>query len=104
MVTEMVKIPETMYKYCPNCGKHVTMQVKQEKTARRKTGMSAMARRVKRKRRGYGNKGRYSRRPVTQTKMASKTSKKVDLRLTCPDCSKKWVLSYPRTKRVEMVK
>jgi len=100
----MVKIPETMFKYCPKCGQHKTMKVKQEKSARRKGGMSAMSRREKRTRRGYGNQGRFSKRPVTQTKMASKTSKKVDLRLTCPDCGKKWVLSYPRTKRVEMVK
>ncbi len=100
----MVKIPEVMNKYCPSCGKHQSMKVKQEKSARRKGGLSAMARREKRKRRGYGNKGRYSKRPVTQTKMASKTSKKVDLRLTCPDCNKKWVLSYPRTKRVEFAK
>jgi len=100
----MVKIPEKMFKYCPKCGKHVEMKVKQEKTARRKGGMSATARKQKLRRRGYGNLGKYSKRPVTQTKMASKASKKVDLRLTCPECGKKWVLSYPRTKRVEMVK
>lgn len=100
----MVKLPEKMNKYCPNCGKHVIMGVKQEKAARRKGGMTAMARREKRSRRGYGNLGRFSKRPVTQTKMSSKTSRKVDLRLTCPDCGKKWVLSYPRTKRVEFVK
>lgn len=100
----MVKLPEKMNKYCPNCGKHVTMVVKQEKAARRKGGMSATARREKRTRRGYGNLGKYSKRPVTQTKMASKTSRKIDLRLTCPDCGKKWVLSYPRTKRVEFIK
>ncbi|MCK5409267.1 MAG: hypothetical protein ACTSUP_02175 [Candidatus Heimdallarchaeaceae archaeon] len=100
----MVKIPEIMFKYCPKCGKHVKMKVKQEKSARRAGGMTAMARRVKRKKRGYGNKGRFSKRPVTQTKMASKTSKKVDLRLSCPDCGKIWVLPYPRTKRVELIK
>ncbi|MHA1685696.1 MAG: hypothetical protein ACTSYD_04720 [Candidatus Heimdallarchaeaceae archaeon] len=100
----MVKIPEKMYKYCPKCGKHVVMKVKQEKTARRKGGLSATARKQKIRRRGYGNLGKYSKRPVTQTKMASKSSRKVDLRLTCPECGKKWVLSYPRTKRVEMVK
>lgn len=100
----MVKIPETMFKYCPKCGTHKTMKVKQEKSARRKSGMSATARKEKLRRRGYGNLGKYSKRPVTQTKMASKTSKKVDLRLSCADCGKKWVLSYPRTKRVEMVK
>ena len=100
----MVKIPETMFKYCAKCGTHKTMKVKQEKTARRKKGMSATARKMKLRRRGYGNLGKYSKRPVTQTKMASKTSKKVDLRLSCADCGKKWVLSYPRTKREEMVK
>ncbi|MHA1224666.1 MAG: hypothetical protein ACTSSG_06305 [Candidatus Heimdallarchaeaceae archaeon] len=100
----MVKIPEKMFKYCPKCGKHVEMKVKQEKSARRKAGFSATARKMKLRRRGYGNLGKYSKRPVTQTKMASKTSRKVDLRLTCPECNKKWVLSYPRTKRVEMVK
>ena len=100
----MVKIPEVMFKYCPKCGKHIKMKVKQEKSARRAGGYTAMARREKRKRRGYGNQGRFSKRPVTQTKMASKTSKKVDLRLSCPDCGKSWVLSYPRTKRVEFIK
>ncbi|MBY8999743.1 MAG: hypothetical protein KGD64_02405 [Candidatus Heimdallarchaeota archaeon] len=100
----MVKIPEVMFKYCPKCGKHSKMKVKQEKSARRAGGFSAMARKEKNKRRGYGNLGRFSKRPVTQTKMASKTSKKVDLRLACPDCGKSWVLSYPRTKRVEFIK
>jgi len=100
----MVKIPEVMFKYCPKCGKHIKMKVKQEKSARRAGGFSATARREKRKRRGYGNLGRFSKRPVTQTKMSSKTSKKVDLRLSCPDCGKKWILSYPRTKRVEFIK
>ena len=100
----MTKIPETMFKYCPKCGKHKKMKVKQEKSARRKGGLSATARKEKLRRRGYGNLGKYSKRPVTQTKMASKTSKKVDLRLSCPDCGKKWVLSYPRARRVEMVK
>jgi ribosomal protein L44E len=36
--------------------------------------------------------------------MASKSSKKVDLRLECPTCHKKWVMSRPRTKRVEFVR
>ncbi|MHA1867643.1 MAG: hypothetical protein ACTSVB_00975 [Candidatus Heimdallarchaeaceae archaeon] len=100
----MVKIPTKMSKYCPNCKKHVEMKVKQEKSARRGGGFGATARKEKIRRRGYGNLGKYSKRAVTQTKMASKTSKKVDLRLTCPECKKVWVLSYPRTKRTEFVK
>lgn len=100
----MVKIPDKMKKHCPKCNKHTEMKVKQEKSSRRGGGMTATARKAKIRRRGYGNLGKYSKRPVTQTKMASKTSRKVDLRLTCPECKKVWVLTYPRAKRVEMIK
>ncbi len=100
----MVKIPDKMKAYCPNCKKHVLMTVKQEKTTRRGGGLGKAARQAKRRRRGYGNQGRYSKKPVTQTKMASKTSRKIDLRLECPECKKKWAMNRPRAKRVEFVK
>ncbi len=100
----MAKIPEKMFKYCAKCKTHSTMKVKQVKSSRRKGGLSATARKEKIRRRGYGNLGKYSKKPVTQTKMASKASKKTDLRLTCPECKKIWTFPYPRTKRVEFVK
>ena len=80
------------------------MKVKHEKVGRRGGGMGKQARAAKRRKRGYGNKGKFSKRPVTQTKMASKTSRKIDLRLTCPNCKKVWVKNYPRAKRVELIK
>ena len=98
----MVRIPDRMTAYCPNCKTHVEMKVKQEKTYRRGGGFGKAARQEKRRRRGYGNQGRYSKKPVTQTKMASKTSRKIDLRLECPQCKKKWVMNRPRAKRVEV--
>ena len=99
----MVKIPQEMTVYCRKCRRHSLMKVKQEKGGRRGGGMSKSARTQKRKKRGYGNQGKYSKKPVTQTKMASKTSKKVNLRLECPVCKKKAQMSRPRTKRVEIV-
>ena len=100
----MVKIPQEMKAYCRSCRTHVTMKVKQEKVGRRGGGMSKVARTQRRKKRGYGNQGKYSKKPVTQTKMASKTSKKVNLRVTCPTCGKTYNMNRPRTKRVEMLR
>ena len=78
------------------------MKIKQEKGGRRSGGLNWSHRRASHRRRGHGNLGRYSKKPVTQTKMASKTSKKVDLRLSCPECNKKYVMNRPRAKRVEV--
>ncbi len=100
----MVKIPQSMKAYCRKCRSHQEMKVKQEKAGRRGGGMGKTARTQKRKKRGYGNQGKYSKKPVTQTKMASKTSKKVSLRLACPVCGKVMVMSRPRTKRVELIR
>ena len=100
----MVKIPQAMRAYCRKCRQHREMKVKHEKAGRRGGGMGREARTQKRKKRGYGNQGKYSKKPVTQTKMASKTSKKPSLRLTCPECGKIAVMSRPRTKRVELVR
>ena len=97
-----MRIPEKLSSYCRNCKTHKVMKVKQEKGGRRSGGLNWSHRRMKHRRRGHGNLGRYSKKPVTQTKMSSKTSKKVDLRLTCPDCGKGAVMNRPRTKRVEV--
>ncbi|MFX0173628.1 MAG: hypothetical protein ACFE9L_17190 [Candidatus Hodarchaeota archaeon] len=34
--------------------------------------------------------------------MTSKTTKKVDLRLTCPNCGKRWIRNRPRSRRTEI--
>lgn len=99
-----MRIPDKLNSYCRSCKIHRTMVVKQEKGGRRSGGLNWSHRRMKHRRRGHGNLGRYSKKPVTQTKMASKTSKKVDLRLTCPECGKKAVFNRPRAKRVEVFK
>ncbi|MCY3411100.1 MAG: 50S ribosomal protein L44e [Candidatus Heimdallarchaeota archaeon] len=99
-----MKIPDKVSNYCRKCKTHKVMTVKQEKGGRRSGGLNWSHRRMKARRRGHGNLGRYSKKPVTQTKMASKTSKKIDLRLTCPDCGKVGVITRPRSKRVEITR
>lgn len=99
-----MKIPDTMRTYCPACNKYSVMKVAIEKTRQRSGGKSKGARRQERHATGYGNKGRYSKRPVASRNMRVKTSKKTDLRLKCPECNKKWIRSRPRAKRVEMLR
>ena len=98
----MARIPDKIKVYCRKCQTHIEGKVKQEKGGRRSGGMNWSHRRQKHRRRGHGNLGRYSKKPVTQTKMASKTSKKIDLRITCPDCGKVAVMNRPRAKRYEI--
>jgi large subunit ribosomal protein L44e len=81
-----MKIPAKMRTFCPYCNKHTEQAVKIE------------ARWTSR----IGNHGRYSRRPIASRNMTSKTTKKVDLRLTCPKCGKRWIRSRPRARRTEI--
>jgi ribosomal protein L44E len=100
----MVKIPSKMRTYCKNCKKHTKMTVRQERGGRRGSGLVSGTRRGNRHKKGFGNKGKYSKKAISQAKMASKTSTKVDLRLTCDECKHTWVKTYPRARKVEIVK
>ena len=97
-----MKIPAKMRTFCPQCNTHTVQDVKIEKAKQRGGGMSQGNRRSARWTSRIGNHGRYSRRPIAARNMTSKTSKKVDLRITCSKCGKKWVRSRPRAKRTEI--
>ncbi|MBN1330599.1 MAG: hypothetical protein JXA54_14085, partial [Candidatus Heimdallarchaeota archaeon] len=99
----MVKIPTKMRTYCRKCNKHTVQTVRQEKGGRRGSGLVKGTRMANRHKKGSGNKGRYSKKAISQSKMASKTSQKVDLRLTCDECKATWVRTYPRARAVEIV-
>jgi len=99
-----MKIPSEVRTYCPHCQTHQVHKVNIEKTRQRGGGLSKGARRQARHNRGYGNKGRYSKRPVASRNMRTKTTKKSDLRLKCNVCSKKQIRVRPRSKRVEMLR
>ncbi len=97
-----MKIPAKMRTFCPQCNTHTDQEVKIEKAKQRGGGMNQGSRRSARWTSRIGNHGRYSRRPIAARNMTSKTTKKVDLRITCSQCGKKWIRSRPRAKRTEI--
>jgi len=103
-----MKIPKTRNMYCRKCKKHTEHKVSE---AKRKTmgsthtqsyGSETRAR-MRGKKRGFGNLGRYSRKAKSAWKMSGrKVSTKIDLRYTCKDCKKTWGQNHGiRAKKVE---
>lgn len=104
-----MKIPKTRRTHCPFCRKHTVHKVTE---AKRKTPFSAhplsYGSKIRAKRRGrlsIGNKGKYSKPPISKWGMTGKKgSKKTDFRFQCTVCSKIHVQRYGiRVKRVEFV-
>ncbi|MFX1251550.1 MAG: 50S ribosomal protein L44e [Promethearchaeota archaeon] len=100
-----MKLPSNVNTYCRKCNKQTPHKVSIEKVRQRGGGMRKGTRRKQRSGdKGYGNKGRYSRKVVSQRNMTSKTTTKVDLRLKCDECGYTLVRSRPRCKRAEIVR
>ncbi len=104
-----MKIPKTVMRYCPYCGKHTEHKVKQSKKATPGSAHplshgSKVRQKARGVNRGFGNQGRYSRKPVGARKRGGrKTSKKTDLRYECTVCKKAHVQSKGiRTKKLEI--
>ncbi len=90
-----MKIPKTTKKYCKHCKKYTEMAVaqakKRERSSLKKGSLVRLAARSSGKA-GFGNKGRYSRKAISQFKRTgAKSSKKVDLRFKCKECNKTMV-------------
>ena len=89
-----MKIPKSRKRFCPKCKTHTQHTVSQAKsTGRSKTHPMSRGARNRMKRRGldrgYGNHGKTSRGAISSFKRTgAKTSKKVDLRFKCKECSK----------------
>lgn len=53
--------------------------------------------------RGFGNQGKYSRKPMLQRKRyGAKKSKSLNLTLKCKKCGKSWLMHGSRMKKVEV--
>jgi large subunit ribosomal protein L44e len=102
-----MKIPKTVKKYCPYCKKHTTQKVVEAKRKTRSTAnplsKGSKKRIQQRGRMSKGNKGKYSKPPITKWRMANrKTSKKTDFRYECSECKKMTVQKKGiRTKKLE---
>ncbi len=99
-----MKLPKNVNKYCPYCRKVAEHKVIIVKTKKARTGLVWGARRAREGKKGRGNKGKYSKRPLSQRKRGKiKTSSGVDIRLECNVCKKQsmWKITG-RYKKVEL--
>ncbi len=103
MVPKM-KMPAKQVRYCPYCNAYTEHTVKIESTRKLRSAMSKGQRRAKRRSKGHGNHGRYSKKPISNWKLRSKTTKKFDLVFTCTVCNKSWHMGLRRMKKLELVK
>ncbi|MEM4605623.1 MAG: 50S ribosomal protein L44e [Candidatus Pacearchaeota archaeon] len=86
-----MKIPKTIKRYCPFCKKVTEQKVKLITSSGKRGSLKrgSKQRAAKRGRaRGIGNKGRWSKPPITQWKMKTKTTKKTNILYTCSVCKK----------------
>lgn len=103
MVLRM-KMPTKINKYCPYCNTYTEHTVKIESARKMRSALSKGQRRAKRRSKGHGNHGRYSKKPISNWKLRSKTTRKFDLLLTCTVCNKSRHVGLRRMKRLELVK
>ncbi|BFI73042.1 50S ribosomal protein L44 [Nanoarchaeota archaeon] len=98
-----MKIPKSINKYCPYCRKVTQHKVIIVKSVKARTGLVWGARRAREGKKGIGNKGKYSKRPLSQRKRGIiKTSKGVDIRIECQVCKKQSIWNITgRYKKVE---
>jgi len=99
-----MKMPNKQRKYCPHCNAYTEHTVKIETTRKKRSALSKGQRRADRRSKGHGNHGRYSKKPISNWKLKSKTTKKFDLVFTCTVCGKSWHMGLRRMKRLEIVK
>ncbi len=86
-----MKIQKTTKRYCPYCKKRTEQKIKMVSTGGKrgalKRGSLARAK-LRGLNRGTGNKGRYSKKAISQNKRKTKTTKKTNLMYTCQTCKK----------------
>lgn len=100
-----MKIPRTVKKYCPNCKTHTEHKVIIVKPSKQRTGLSWGARKAREGKKGKGNHGKYSKRPLSRRKRGVfKLAKGADLRIECTQCGRKHVWNIEgRYRKVEFV-
>ena len=100
-------IPKTANKYCKTCKKYTEHAISQAKKKERGALKRGSLVRVKMRGLGigHGNLGRWGSKGAMSSwkRYGAKTSKKLDLRLTCKECKKSSIKKQGfRAKKVEM--
>jgi len=97
-----VKLPKEIRTYCSRCNKHTVHRVSVVSVSHKRRGLSKGERDKARRARGHGGHGRFSKVPVSRMTMKSKTTTKVQIKLTCGECKKASIRLLGRMKKVEI--
>jgi ribosomal protein L44E len=97
-----VKLPKDVRTYCSHCGKHMVHRLSVVSVSHKRRRLSKGERDKFRRDRGHGGHGRYSKVPVSAMGMKSKTTTKVQVKLTCDVCGKSSVRLMGRMKKPEV--
>ena len=81
-------VPKKMKKYCRHCKKH-TVQTLNIVHAGKRSVLKSGQRRRDRIKKGHGDGGHYSRKPIKDWNRASKIAKTKDINMECSECKKK---------------
>ena len=101
-----MKIPKTTNRFCPYCKKKTNQKIKLISTGAKRGTLKrgSLARdKLRGSNRGIGNKGKYSKPPVSKFKRKSKTTKKTNIMYTCDICGKSKYRDSRRNKRASKV-
>lgn len=104
-----MKMPKIARKYCPFCNKHTEQKIFESKKkgafSAHPQARASFIRAKKRGKIGIGNKGRYSKKPISQWKLTGvKQAKRTDLRYECQECKRQNIIgSSFRAKKIEFV-
>jgi len=105
-----MKVPKTIKRHCPFCKKHTEHTISQAKkkglsSVHTQSRSSLVRVRARGSRRGFGNQGRFSRKPIGSRKMSGKKlTKKTDFRYACKVCNKQHTQKQgKRAKKVEII-
>ena len=93
---KIMKFPKIIRKHCPHCKRHTEHKVELVKKRPRRT-LAIGQRRFLRKMKGYGSF------PKENPKNREKSTKKVNIKLTCQECKKAHFIEGWRAKKFELV-
>jgi large subunit ribosomal protein L44e len=98
-----VKLPKEIRTYCAPCKKHTVHVVSIVSVSRKRRKLSKSGRQQARRDRGYGGHGKFSKVPVGRMARKSKTTTKIQIKLTCRECRKASLRSIGRMRRAEIM-
>lgn len=103
-----MKLPKELKRYCPYCRKHTTHKVETAKQRSRSSthplSRGSRSREISRGLiKGFGNKGRRSRKSPKDWKRKSKTTRRIVINYRCNECKKvKGIKKAIRAGRIEI--